>query len=176
MMYTVRFPYKISGNPGYGQGDILNSRVPQVAIGAGYAYNPGQNYLSSIRSDIVDRAFRQAVGKSYNGRLLGGGIYDFQTYEVDFIAKYPGHPLVANAQYWIGEAYYVQRDYRQALTEFHKVLDTAPGSAKAADALLKIGLAHRSLRDDKRARQSWQRVVREFPRSEAAAKAKVFLK
>ena len=80
LMYTIRLLYKLSGNPGYGQGDILNSRVPQVAIGAGYAYDPAQNYLSSIRSDIVDRAYRQNVAKNFNGRLLGGGIYDFQTY------------------------------------------------------------------------------------------------
>jgi len=56
MMYTVRLLYKISGNPGYGQGDILNSRTPQSAIAFGYAYDPAQNYLSSIRSDIVETA------------------------------------------------------------------------------------------------------------------------
>jgi len=99
MMYTARVLYKISGNPGYGQGDILNSRVPQVAIGAGYAYNPAQNYLSSIRSDIVDRAYRQAVTNSNNGRLLGGGVYDFQTYEVDLIAKYQGWSLQSEGYY-----------------------------------------------------------------------------
>ena len=99
MMYTARLLYKISGNPGYGQGDILNSRVPQVAIAVGYAYNPAQNYLSSIRSDIVDRAYRQAVANSNNGRLLGGGIYDFQTYEVDFIAKYQGWSLQSEGYY-----------------------------------------------------------------------------
>lgn len=93
MMYTARLLYKVSGNPGYGQGDILYSRVPQVAIGAGYAYNPAQNYLSSIRSDIVSRAYRQSVTGSNNGRLLAGGIYDFQTYEVDLIAKYQGWSL-----------------------------------------------------------------------------------
>ena len=95
MMYTVRLLYKIAGNPGYGQGDILNSRTPQSAIAFGYAYDPAQNYLSSIRSDIVDRAFRQRVVKAYNGRLLGGGIYDFHTYEVDFIAKYRGWSIQA---------------------------------------------------------------------------------
>lgn len=99
MMYTVRLLYKISGNPGYGQGDILNSRVPQVAIGGGYAYNPAQNYLSSIRSDIVDRAYRQNVARNFNGRLLGGGIYDFQTYEVDFIGKYQGWSLQAEGYF-----------------------------------------------------------------------------
>jgi len=99
MMYTARLLYKISGNPGYGQGDILNSRIPQVAVAFGYAYNPGQNYLSSIRSDIVDRAYRQAVTKAGNGRLLGGGIYDFQTYEVDFIGKYQGWSLQSEGYY-----------------------------------------------------------------------------
>lgn len=99
MMYTARVLYKISGNPGYGQGDILNSRTPQAAIAFGYAYNPAQNYLSSIRSDIVDRAYRQAIVNSFNGRLLGGGIYDFQTYETDFIAKYQGYALQAEGYY-----------------------------------------------------------------------------
>ena len=99
MMYTVRLLYKISGNPGYGQGDILNSRTLQSAIAFGYAYNPAQNYLSSIRSDIVDRAYRQAIVKVYNGRLLGGGIWDFQTYEADFIAKYQGWSFQAEGYY-----------------------------------------------------------------------------
>ena len=99
MMYTARLLYKIAGNPGYGQGDILNSRTPQVAIAAGYAYNPAQNYLSSIRSDIVDRAYRQAVTNNNNGRLLGGGVYDFQTTEVDFVSKYQGWSLQAEGYY-----------------------------------------------------------------------------
>ena len=99
LMYTARLLYKISGNPGYGQGDILNSRTPQVAIGAAYAYDPAQNYLSSIRSDIVDQSLRTAVANSYNGRLLGGGIYDFQTYNVDFVAKYQGYSLQAEGYY-----------------------------------------------------------------------------
>lgn len=99
MMYTARLLYKIAGNPGYGQGDILNSRSPQVAVAAGYAYNPAQNYLTSIRSDIVDRAYRQSVTKAMNGRLLGGGIYDFQTYEVDLIAKWLGWSLQAEGYY-----------------------------------------------------------------------------
>ena len=99
MMYTARLLYKIAGNPGYGQGDILNSRTLQSAIAFGYAYNPAQNYLSSIRSDIVERAYRQAVTKAYNGRLLAGGIWDFQTYEVDFIAKYQGWSFQAEGYY-----------------------------------------------------------------------------
>ena len=62
-MYTARLLYKIAGNPGYGQGDILNSRIPQAAIAFGYAYDPAQNYLSSTRSDIVDRSYRSGGGR-----------------------------------------------------------------------------------------------------------------
>ena len=99
LMYTARLLYKIAGNPGYGQGDILNSRTPQAAIAFGYAYDPAQNYLSAIRSDIVDRSYRQGVTAAQNGRLLGGGIYDFQTYEVDFISKYQGWSLQTEGYY-----------------------------------------------------------------------------
>ena len=111
------------------------------------------------------------AGDLPHAREHGQAVLDF----LDFMAKYPKHPLVANAQYWIGEAYYVQRDYRQAQTEFQKVLDIAPGSAKAGDALLKIGYCQRNLRDESRARATWQRVVHEFPRSEAAGKARTLL-
>ena len=99
LMYSARVLYKIAGNPGYGQGDILNSRTLQSAIAFGYAYDPAQNYLSATRSDIVDRSYRQAVAKAMNGRLLGGGIYDFQTYETDFIAKYQGWSLQSEGYY-----------------------------------------------------------------------------
>jgi len=83
---------------------------------------------------------------------------------------------VANAQYWIGEAYYGQRDYRQAIAEFQKVLDVAPSSPKVPDALLKIGLAYRGLRDESRAQQTWDRIVKDYPKSEAAPKARTLLR
>ena len=95
---------------------------------------------------------------------------------VDFMAKYPRHPLAANAQYWIGEAYYVQRDYRQALTEFQKVPHVVAESPKVPDALLKVGLCYRNLRDESRARQTWDRVVKDYPKSQAAGHAGALLR
>jgi len=123
------------------------------------------------RAQSPEQTYAAALA-TFRAREHGQAVLDF----LDFIAKHPRHPLVANAQYWIGEAYYVQRDYRQAEAEFQKVQVIAPGSAKAADALLKIGLCLRNLRDEARARQTWQRVVRDFPQSEAARKARGFLK
>jgi tol-pal system protein YbgF len=122
------------------------------------------------RAENAEQVYAAALS-TFRAGEHGQAVLDF----LDFIAKHPGHPLVANAQYWIGEAYYGQRDFRQAMTEFQKVLQTAPGSAKAGDALLKIGLCQRRLRDEARARLTWQRVIREFPQSESAGKARAFL-
>ena len=114
--------------------------------------NPEQEYAAALAT--------------YRAGEHGQAVIEF----MDFIAKYPKHPLAANAQYWIGEAYWAQRDYRQALIEFGKVFER--GSAKAPDALLKIGLCHLRLNDVARAQLAWQRVVDEYPKSEPAAMAR----
>jgi len=103
---------------------------------------------------------------TFRSREHGQAVLDF----IDFMAKYPKHPLAGNAQYWIGEAYWAQRDYRQALAEFEKVFEHGPG--KTPDALLKIGLCHLRLSDLPRAQQAWQRVVSEYPKSESATMAR----
>ena len=117
------------------------------------------------------RAYDAAMA-TFRAREHGQAVLDF----LDFIASYPRHPLAASAQYWIGEAYYVQRDYRHALEEFRRVVEMAPSSRSAADALLRIGLAYTNLRDNSRAQMVWQRVVREYPASEAAGKARALLR
>jgi tol-pal system protein YbgF len=94
---------------------------------------------------------------------------------LDFLGRYPKHPLAPAAQYWIGEAYFLQRDYRQAIVEFEKVLEHGTTNSKVPDALLRAGMAWRRLRDPERASQAWQRVVHEFPRSEAAQRARTLL-
>jgi tol-pal system protein YbgF len=114
--------------------------------------NPEQEYAAALAT--------------YRAREHGQAVLDF----IDFIAKYPKHPLAGNAQYWIGEAYWAQRDYRQALVEFEKVFEHGP--TKAPDALLKIGLCYLRLGDVPRAQQAWQRVVNEYPKSDSASMAR----
>src|SRR5262245_42987158 len=129
---------------------------PPPAPAASRAGNPEQEYNAALAT--------------FRSREHGQAVLDF----LDFIAKHPKHPLAGNAQYWIGEAYWTQRDYRQALVEFEKVSEYGPG--KAPDALVKIGLCHARLRDASRAEQAWQRVIREYPKSEAAGLAQSLLR
>lgn len=93
----------------------------------------------------------------------------------DLIARFPDHKLAPAAQLWIGEAYYQQRDYRQALVELRRVLDDYPKSPQVADALLKSGLCHRALGDRAAARTAWELVVRDHSSSAAAGQARSLL-
>ena len=85
-----------------------------------------------------------------------------------FLAVFPSSPLADNAQYWLAETYYVQRQYMAALPAFQVVVEEYPGSSKLPDALLKIGFCNYELQQWDAAREALQRVIREFPATTAS--------
>lgn len=89
-----------------------------------------------------------------------------------FIAQFPMHPLSDNAQYWLGQTYYVTRDYAKAIDAFAAVGSRSPDSSKAPDALLKKGLSELSLGRNDAARASFNEVLRRYPQNEAARSAR----
>jgi len=93
----------------------------------------------------------------------------------ELTTKFPGDPLAANAQYWIGETYYRQRDFSGALPEFRKVVDGYGTSPQVPEALLKLGLCYRALMDPIRARQTWEQLTANFPTTNAATQARALL-
>lgn len=113
---------------------------------------------------------QQAYEAAFN--LMKQGHYDRATKGFrDFIAKYPQSALRDNAQYWLGEAYYVVRDFRKALTEFTRLMDEHPKSLKVPDALLKIGYSHYELGDRAKARDALNQVIARYPGQPAAKSA-----
>ena len=101
--------------------------------------------------------------------LLKAGQYDraiagFQ----DFLSKYPNSALADNAQYWLGEAYYVNKQYQESLAAFQRVADKYPGSRKLPDALLKIGYCNYELKEYSAARGALEQVAAKFPDQPAA--------
>jgi tol-pal system protein YbgF len=88
-----------------------------------------------------------------------------------FLSAHPASPLASNAQYWLGEAYYVTRSYDEAVVAFRKVITDWPDSRKAPDALVKIGFTQAALGRNGEARATLEDVTRRFPGSDAAALA-----
>jgi tol-pal system protein YbgF len=116
---------------------------------------------------MYDMAFNALKGSDYPKAING-----FKS----FVQAYPSSPLASNAQYWLGEAYYVTREYPSAIAAFQKVTTDWPESRKVPDALVKIGFTQSALGKNGDARVTLEDVVRRFPGSEAAQLASDRLK
>jgi tol-pal system protein YbgF len=85
-----------------------------------------------------------------------------------FLVTYPDSSLADNAQYWLGEAYYVNKAYPEAEAAFQRVVDKYPQSRKLGDALLKIGFCRYELKQWQSAREVLGQVVARFTDTPAA--------
>jgi tol-pal system protein YbgF len=97
------------------------------------------------------------------------GNYDKSRTEFkNFLAAYPDTESAGNAQYWIGECYYFEKNYEQAILEYEKVSKNYPKGNKVSSALLKQGLAFLNLNDKTSAKLILQQVIKEFPNTTQA--------
>ncbi|MBT8047553.1 MAG: tol-pal system protein YbgF [Xanthomonadales bacterium] len=80
-----------------------------------------------------------------------------------FLDRYPNSEYADNAQYWLGESYYVTRNYDIALASFESLIAQFPESPKAPDALLKIGYTHYELEQWDSARAALTQVQENYP-------------
>ena len=86
----------------------------------------------------------------------------------DLLRTYPQSQLAGNAQYWLGEAYYVTHDYDNAAASFRAVGEQYPQSPKVPDAMLKLGLTQIDQKKPADARTTLKQVVQRFPGTDAA--------
>lgn len=89
-----------------------------------------------------------------------------------FIQENPQSKLLPNAYYWLGETFYHDKRYAQAILTFREVTSRYPKHDKAAAALLKIGFAYEQLGDKPNARFYLGNLLQEYPNSEPATLAK----
>jgi tol-pal system protein YbgF len=80
-----------------------------------------------------------------------------------FLVKYPNGSFSGNAQYWLGEAHYVTRNFDQGIVEFEKVLNGFPGSNKVPDAMLKLGYTYYELKQFPQSKTVLQDLRTRFP-------------
>jgi tol-pal system protein YbgF len=93
-----------------------------------------------------------------------------------FIELFPKHELIANAHYWLGETYYSEKVYDQAILEFEKVVKEFPAKGKAPAALLKQAMAFKELDDAKSARFVYKKLMENYPLADEVKVAKDKLK
>lgn len=103
--------------------------------------------------EAYDRAFRALRELRYADAAEGF---------TEFVQRYPNSAYAPNAQYWLGESFYVTRDFETALSVFDRLLSQYPGSSKEGDALLKVGFSHYELRQWNEARAALEQVSEQY--------------
>jgi tol-pal system protein YbgF len=131
-----------------------------VAAGAaGAAAGAGTNAPSPTEQAVYGQAFDALKAGSYSIAITG-----FK----DFLHTYPTSSLADNAQYWLGEAYYVSHDYDSAAGAFRTVLKKYPDSRKAPDAMLKLGYTQLEQKQYPAARATLDEVTKKYPGTDSA--------
>ncbi len=91
-------------------------------------------------------------------------IQGFQQY----LQNYGDTDLASNAQFYIGDSYYAQKDYRNAIKEYDKCIEQFPGGNKVAASYLKKGYALLALGETSAGERELRALIRRYPSTHEA--------
>jgi tol-pal system protein YbgF len=104
--------------------------------------------------------------------LRKGDFAAAQTAFLDFINRNPASGYRPSALFWLGNAQYAARFYREAIANFKSVVALAPDHVRAPEAALGIANCQIELKDNASARKTLNDLIKVYPQSEAASVAK----
>ncbi|MFH1144890.1 MAG: tol-pal system protein YbgF [Candidatus Eisenbacteria bacterium] len=144
---------------GEGAVDEDETREPGAAMESGGAGREGVGPSGlppgSVEGQrMYEEAYRDLMQDNFQLALMG-----FRGY----LERFPDTALSDNAQYWIAEIYYKQRQFTTAVEEFIKVVEEYHDQDKVPAAYYKLGLCFRNLRDETTARRYFELVVAQYP-------------
>lgn len=104
--------------------------------------------------------------------LRKGDFAAAQTSFLAFMKRYPQTGYRASALFWLGNAQYALRNYRDAVTNFRSLVTVEPDHMRAPEAMLSLANCQVELKDVKSARKTLEDLVKAYPQAEAASVAK----
>ena len=120
-----------------------------------------------VASPIEVREFDAALATIRKGDFAAA-----QTAFLDYINRYPTSEYKPSALFWLGNAQYALRAYRDAVTNFKSLIAMAPDHLRSPEAALSIANSQVELKDTKAARKTLEDLIKVYPQSEAASVAK----
>ena len=118
-------------------------------------------------SAAENRALESSYG-FYKSEHFPEAVSAFQ----DFLVTYPKSIHTANVRYWLGNAYFVLKDYKNSLESYQVIASKFDTYPKIADVLFSIVDCQESLNNNDAAKITLKQIATKYPNSEAAAKAK----
>ena len=104
------------------------------------------------------------------GLLRQGDYAEAEAAFAEFLGAHANDPLAGNAQYWLGETYYVRRDYERSAAAFLQAYQKYPKGNKAPDSLVKLGMSLMHLNQKQEACAVFNQFSREHPQAPAPLK------
>ena len=120
--------------------------------------------LSKDPSDIYKHAYNMLIQENF---------LEAEKYFNIFIGENPKDPLASNAYYWLGETFYVQKQFQKAAISFAKGYQQFPKGNKALDQLFKLSLTFINLGKNEDACASFSKLEIEFPNAPKRIKGRV---
>lgn len=162
----------IEGKPVSGNGGAVSASAAEkfkapVAVGAPQAVTGD----SIAKGDDLAPVKTKAIQQIYDEGLEAVKISDYAVAEQRFneiLKKAPDDKLAGNAQYWLGEVFYGQKNYQKAAVAFAKVIEKYKDGPKGPDSLLKLGMSMQNLKKNTEACQAFKSMKTEFPKAEKA--------
>ncbi len=145
-----------------------NGTAPGAAAAAGGAAGAAADAADGAAANNAPSSTEQAVYAQAFDALKAGSYSTAITGFKDFLGTYPQSSLADSAQYWLGEAYYVNNDYDAAGAAFRAVLKKWPDSKKAPDALLKLGYTQYAQKQYPAAKATLTDVTKKYPGTDTA--------
>jgi len=169
--------------------DEFKDRLDNIALKVNFI----ENFLEIGKKNSVSDVYDNGIKPSGNGvaakepakkqnketmyaaayQTFKDGHYDKSRTEFkNFLATYPNTEYAGNAQFWIGECYFFEKNYEQAILEYEKVAKNYPKGNKVPLALLKQGFSFLNLNDKISAKLILQKVIKDFPNTNQARTAR----
>ncbi len=108
---------------------------------------------------LFDRAFKDMASGDYSLAILGFN---------EYVKTFPETDLTDDAQFWIGECYYRQKDFTVAAAEYGKVEKNYSNSDKMPSALYKLGRCYGELGESAKAKKYFEETASKFPDTQEA--------
>jgi tol-pal system protein YbgF len=133
-------------------------------------FEPGKVTVDG-KEFVADPAEKQEFENAL-ATLRKGEFAAAQTSFLAFMKRYPQTGYKASALFWLGNAQYALRNYRDAVTNFRSLVTAEPDHMRAPEALLSMANCQIELKDTKSARKTLEDLVKAYPQAEAASVAK----
>jgi len=153
--------------PGDVPGLKLREELPAVS---GSPSSPG-NLANVTGTPDPEELYNGAYSKLAQGDFKGSRD-EFKK----FLELFPQTEYSDNAQFWVGESYYREKKYEEAILGFEEVVKKYPQGNKLPDALLKQAFSFIALNDSNSAKLLLQKIIERYPSSEQAEIARTKIK